>query len=79
MTEFFEEDEPIDKILKAFEQGEKGVTMEPRPTVLVPREASDECPGCTKKAYRRVTFSDGRTGWFCYACAHTVMVPGMKP
>lgn len=52
--------------------------MDTKPTVLVPREPSKECPGCFKKAYRRVTFADGRTGWYCYACAHTVMVPGMK-
>lgn len=50
-----------------------------RPTVLVPREPSEECPSCFKMSYRRVVFSDSRTGWYCYACAHIVMVPGMKP
>lgn len=45
-----------------------------RPTVLVPREASTECPWCFKPSQRRVRFEDGRTGWYCYACAHTSMV-----
>jgi hypothetical protein len=37
-TEFFEEDEPADKIWAAFERGEKGVTAEPRKGFDLPDE-----------------------------------------
>lgn len=30
--DFFEEDEPLEKVLAAFERGEKGVTARPTPT-----------------------------------------------
>ena len=67
-----------ENLLSLVRNADKDADADAKPTVRVPREASLECPECRKKAYRRVVFRSGDTGWFCYACEHKVIVPEMR-
>lgn len=65
-------------LLGLFRDSHKVEGPDARPTVRVPGETSLQCPECQKKAYRRVVFHNGDTGWFCYACEHKMVVPEMR-